>query len=68
MRATDFKIGDCVNLRSGGPIMTVVAKLKSVYQVMWFDEKLSLLDAHVPGGALILEHARANTGAMKEAR
>ena len=34
--AEKFKIGDIVQLRSGGPKMTVTAVLETVVQTAWF--------------------------------
>ncbi|HHQ4556269.1 MULTISPECIES: DUF2158 domain-containing protein [Aeromonas] len=45
----DFKVGDLVRLKSGGPVMTVCEKTTSVkLKCMWFEMKYAAtpFDAH----------------------
>lgn len=36
MAKQDFKIGDLVTLKSGSPVMTIVAAIEGNFQCAWF--------------------------------
>ena len=52
MTSEAFEVGDKVQLKSGGPVMTVVLADNQDATCVWFDEKQAKQNAVFPAAAL----------------